>query len=88
MINQETKGARLHTISRFCQEVEGVIGREACEHQANASISKYEHPRLLDAKYLTLKVMHFGLFFFAIFTFRVWVDEIKTLLKKLIAFKS
>lgn len=32
VINRETKGARLHTISRFCQEVEGVIGRDACEH--------------------------------------------------------
>lgn len=43
-------------------------------------------PVFLNMNIPLLKVMHFGSFF-AIFTFRVWVDEIKTLVKKLIAFK-
>lgn len=53
MINQETKGARLQTISCFSQKVQDVTGREVSEHQPNAikpicdcDFLKCEHPTL------------------------------------------
>lgn len=74
MINQETKGARLQTISCFSQKVQDVTGREVSEHQPNAikpicdcDFLKCEHPTLKVAcQIIYMESNTFS--FFAIFT--------------------